>query len=94
MKLMRVALFSALLLAGGMVLAEEEAPGDAIHEALKSRSGKAATVMLSSGKELTGKVDDVTEDSVRLRELSGKEFFDAVIDLNRIEAVIFRVRDR
>lgn len=70
-----------------------QAGSDAVHEALKEREGKSATVVLVSGTELTGKVGALTDDSVRLGELGGKEFFDAVIDLDHVQAVVFRARE-
>lgn len=67
---------------------------DALHKALKEREGKTATVILASGAELTGTVAKVDEDSVRLSSLSGKEFFDAVIALDKVQAVQFRAREK
>ncbi|WP_420465757.1 hypothetical protein [Panacagrimonas sp.] len=69
------------------------ADSDAVRKALQDRAGKSATVVLASGAELTGKVGALSDDSVRLTELSGKEFFDAVIDLDHVQAVVFRARD-
>lgn len=63
-------------------------------KALKDHQGKVATVVLSSGTELTGKVSGVSEDSVLLVELSGKEYFDALVDLDHVQAVIVRARGR
>ena len=63
-------------------------------EALVAHQGKGVTVMLSSGQELSGRVKTVDEDGVVLTELRGKEFFDAAIDLDEVEAVVYRVRDR
>lgn len=67
---------------------------NALAKSLKERDGKTATLVLASGAELTGKVSNVTDDSVKLSELSGKEFFDAVIDLDHVQAVVFRARER
>lgn len=61
---------------------------------LKERSGKNVTVVLTSGTELTGKIDNVGNNTLRLSELSGKEYFDAVVDLDDVSAVIFRSRDK
>ena len=71
------------------------AAGDkALAKALKERDGKTTTLVLASGTELTGKVSNVGDDSVKLSELSGKEFYDAVIDLDHVQAVVFRARER
>ncbi|MCC2657224.1 MAG: uncharacterized protein K0Q76_2332 [Panacagrimonas sp.] len=61
---------------------------------LKERSGKNVTVVLAGGTEVTGKVSNVGNNTLRLTELSGKEYFDAVIDLDDVSAVIFRSRDK
>lgn len=57
---------------------------------LKDRKDKPVTVVLRSGTELTGKVANVGNNTLRLNELSGKEYFDAVVDLDDVSAVIFR----
>lgn len=66
----------------------------AIQAALKERQGKTATVVLESGTELTGTVSKLDDGAVRLTELSGKEFYDAVVDLDDISAVVMRVRSQ
>ena len=67
--------------------------GDSTATVLAAQQGKRVTVRLKSGEELTGKVVTVGDKVVQLGELSGKEFFDAVISLKGIEAVIIRVRE-
>lgn len=81
---------AVLVVMAGSVQAGDEA----VYEALKARQGKSATVVLASGTELTGKVTSLTQDGVRLSELSGKEFFDAVVDLDQVQAVVFRAREQ
>jgi hypothetical protein len=51
-------------------------------------------VVLSGGTEITGKVENVGNNTLRLSQLSGKDYFDAVIDLDDVSAVIFRARDK
>jgi hypothetical protein len=87
---------SMVLMAGVLVsLSTATFAGDqALHAALKAQQGKRATVVLTSGTELTGKVSELTQDSVKLAELSGKEFFDAVVDLDQVQAVVFRAREQ
>lgn len=75
-----------------MLSASAFAGDEALVTALKAREGKLATVLLQSGTELTGKVASVSADSVTLTELSGKEFYDAVIALDRVQAVLVRAR--
>jgi hypothetical protein len=52
--------------------------------------GKAIVQTLQSGQELSGVVAAADDDTVRLTELSGMEYFDAVVRTERIEAVVLR----
>lgn len=83
-------LFCALALA--LPATAAVAGGDAVAKTLKGLEGKRATVVLASGTELTGKVAEPTSDSVKLVELSNKDFFDAVVDLDHVQAVVYRAR--
>ena len=67
--------------------------GDTTATVLVAQKGNRVTVRLTSGEELSGKVMTVGDHVVQLGELSGKEFFDAVIPLDSITAVIVRVRE-
>jgi len=69
-------------------------PGDDVQQVLQGQAGKRVTVRVRAGEELSGTVKTVNEDVVHLGELSGKEFFDAVIPLDSIDAVIVRVKDQ
>jgi len=69
------------------------AKDEAMASILKDRNGKKVTVVLQSGTELSGKVKDVGNNTLTLSELSGKELFDAVVDLDDISAVQFRARE-
>jgi hypothetical protein len=62
----------------------------AIASALTALKGKRATVKLQSGQELTGIVASVEDDTVKLTELTGMEFFDAVVRTDSIDAVVMR----
>lgn len=65
---------------------------DTIGTVLSAHMNKRVTVQTISGKELTGTVKAVNEKVVHLAELSGKEFFDAVVKIKKIEAVIVRTK--
>lgn len=62
-------------------------------ERLKAHQGKRVTLVLASGTELSGKLTAVDKDTATLAELSGKEFFDAVVDLDHVQALVYRTRD-
>lgn len=65
-------------------------PADSLQSLLVAYKGKTVTLRLCGGEELTGVVRDATPTLVVLGSLSGREFFDAAIDLTKVEAVIVR----
>jgi len=65
---------------------------DTIHSVLSKQVGKQVTLELDSGEELSGTVRTVGEHVVHVEKISGKEFFDAIVDLEEVAAVILRVR--
>lgn len=89
-------LFAGLLIFSNIAIAEPLSINekDDIESVLKAHNGKRVTVKLNSGEELTGTVGALGDDLVHLRELSGKEFFDAVVNTDEISALIIRTRDQ
>jgi len=67
-------------------------PNDTVQSVLGQQKGKRVTVRLSGGQELTGIVREATAKLVVLGALSGREFFDAAVPLEAIEAVIVRTK--
>lgn len=65
---------------------------DEIEDVLAAQQGKRVTVKLGSGEELTGIVRTVTDDLLHLGGLTGREYFDAVIDIDAVAAVIIRTQ--
>ena len=63
-----------------------------VRSVLKAHVGKTVSVMLKSGQELSGKVTAVTADATHISQLTGKEFYDAVISNRNIAAVVIRVK--
>ena len=63
---------------------------DTVQSILAARKGKPVTVRLSGGQELTGTVREATGKLVVLGGLAGREFFDAAVPLEKIEAVLVR----
>ena len=88
--MIRILIVLTLVMGAGLARADDTA----LRDALIARQDKPVTVMLGSGQELSGKVKAVGGASLVLTELRGKEFFDAVVDLQDVEAVVYRVRDR
>ncbi len=61
-------------------------------ENLQTFKGKAVTVMLLSGQSVTGVVKEVKNGLLHLEKLSQKDFFDAMIVVDKIGSVEAKVR--
>jgi hypothetical protein len=55
---------------------------------------KLVKVKLESGQDLEGKIKGLNDSAVVLERLSGMDFYDAVIVLDHISALIYRARSR
>jgi hypothetical protein len=66
---------------------------DSVQSVLAAQKGVRITVRLRSGQEFAGIMREVNSRVVQLGALGGKEFFDAVIPLDAVEAVFFRVKE-
>ena len=75
--------------AGG---ADSGMPAGEISEVLRARVGKPVTLLLRSGKEYGGTVGDVRSQSVVLKSIAGKEFYDALVRIDDISAIEIRNR--
>jgi len=67
---------------------------DTIRTVLERHVSETITVKTDSGEEITGKVESVGDHVVHLSGLSGKEYYDAVVSLDEIAAVIIRTRGK
>ena len=66
--------------------------GDTIQSILERQAGKPVKLSLIGGGELGGVVVKVNKDVVHLKELAGKEFYDAAVNLGSVGAVMVRTR--
>ena len=66
---------------------------DSVQQVLAAQKGTRITVRLRSGQEFAGIVREVNSRVVQLGALGGKDFFDAVIPLDAVEAVFFRTKE-
>lgn len=66
---------------------------DTLQSVLAAQKGTRVTVRLRSGQEFAGIVQEVNSRVVQLGTLGGKDFFDAVLPLDAVEAVFFRTKD-
>ena len=64
-----------------------------IKEVLQDRVGKRLILRMQSGEDIDGTVTMVGNSLVHLSRLAGKDFYDAVVGIDRISAVILRERD-
>ena len=62
-------------------------------ENLKNYTGKNVVIHLKSGKTLQGNVKAVGNNLVHLEKLTGKDFFDALIRIEEINAIEARFRE-
>lgn len=66
---------------------------DSIESVLRGQKDRRVTLRLRSGQEMTGVVRASNARVVQLGALSGREFFDAVVPLEAIDAVLIRTRE-
>ena len=65
-------------------------PADTTATILKKQTGQKVELRMKSGEKISGTVAAVGEKAVHLSALAGQEFFDAVVTLDDISAVIVR----
>jgi len=65
---------------------------DTLQTVLAAQKGKRVTLRLSGGQELTGVMREATARLVVLGGLAGREFFDAAVPLEKVEAVLVRTK--
>jgi hypothetical protein len=69
-----------------------EVNADAIKVNLERQMGKRVRLRLVSGQDVEGTVVAVGTAGVHVSRLAGMDFFDAVVRLDQIAAVVVRVR--
>ena len=73
---------------------ETKAPapfGESVKIMLDASVGRAVTLHLASGQEIAGTVMKVGDHAVHLARIVGRDFYDAVVLLDRVDAVLFKV---
>ena len=71
---------------------ELKSAGATIRDVLQENFGKRVIVRLESGESLEGAVLKVGDTVVHLARITGRDFYDAVVRIDRISAVLFKVR--
>lgn len=82
-----VTLASAALAADGGLAPQAS---DSIATILKRQVGQKVELRLENGTSIAGKVDLVGENIVFLTSLVGQEFYEAVVNLDDVSAVVTR----
>jgi hypothetical protein len=94
--LLPVLLLASFLLASSALPAQAQelaiSANDTLQSVLAAQKGKRVTLRLSGGQELTGVMREATGKLVVLGALSGREFFDAAVPLEKVEAVLVRTK--
>ena len=67
---------------------------DTVKTVLDRLVGKRVSLVLTTGPELSGVVSVVGDKVVMLTDLTNREFFDGVVSMEHIAAVIVRTRTR
>ncbi|MBI5075248.1 MAG: hypothetical protein HZB62_08825 [Nitrospirae bacterium] len=96
-KLIIVALAIGILFSAVQIAAAAEETTDfnaaaSIKENLLSNIGKRVAVRISAGDAIEGIIVKVGDRAVQLSKLSGKDYYDAIVQIDRIEAIVFKAR--
>jgi hypothetical protein len=68
---------------------------DSMEAVLKRLEGKVVRIRIAgAGDEIVGKLQKVGKELAHLSDLSGREFFDAVVRVDQVSAVSVQVRGR
>ena len=65
---------------------------NALKAALEKVVGKTVTLKLINGEDISGVVEAVGPTAVRIGQLTGKEYYSAVVVIERISAVVYRAK--
>lgn len=88
-----VLLMAALAAAPAFAADLDVKASDTVESVLAAQKGKRVTVRTRSGLEVSGTVKAVTPKLVQIAQLQGKEFYDAVVPVEAIDAVVVRTKD-
>lgn len=94
------AIFAAVLIAAAPVASSQEKgeprsePKTAapLRDMLLAQMGKRVAIRLHGDQDIEGIVTAVGAGTVQLSKLTGKDYYDAVINISKINAVIYKAR--
>jgi len=70
----------------------EVTDANALKAALEKLAGKSVTLKLGSGEELSGVLEAVGPSALKLGQLTGKEFYSAIVQISEVSVVIYRAK--
>lgn len=101
---MKMLMSALLLLAGFMATSSPGVSAEEVKFELKAsasmmdilmeNTGKRVALRLASGEEIEGTVTMVGNSLVHISKLAGKEFYDAVVSIDKITAIRMKMRDK
>ncbi len=97
MKLLRQSLLVVFISSASLFAADgklELKDEDFVKNILERQIGLVVELRLGSGEKIGGKVEKVGENLVHLTQITGAEFFEAVVDLESISAVVVRAKTK
>lgn len=92
MKTLLTLAFSVLATAAFAQSKLELQANDTIKTVLERQAGQRVELRLKSGEKLGGKLEKITEKTVHLSAITGQEFFDAIVVLDDVSAVVVRTK--
>jgi hypothetical protein len=81
-------IFAAGTAFGGTGLGFE--PADTVKTVVERQTGQSVELRLKSGEKIAGKVAKVGEKAIQLVEISGQEFFEALVLIDDVSVVVVR----
>jgi hypothetical protein len=94
MKALRILTILATLTTAALADKLPYEASDTIASTLKKQVGQKVELRVAGGEKLGGKVEAVGDKTVHLSALTGQEFFDAVVSIDQITAVVVRTGGR
>ena len=67
---------------------------DSMRSVLERQVGQIVDLRMKSGEKMGGKLEKVTDKLAHLSQLTGAEFYDAVVDIDGIAAVAVRTKTK
>ena len=89
--LLIVLLSSATVFADGKLELKQD---DTVKSILEHQVGQVVELRLGSGEKIGGKVEKVGDNLVHISQLTGAEFFEAVVDIESVSAVVVRAKGK